>query len=84
VSELTSTFNAAPDGVLTAEAGVISGELELRTVLGDDGALSLTIRYAGAAEWYSLPGTGHRLHDARDHDTLHRVLVDVLRRPVAA
>jgi hypothetical protein len=84
MTPLTSTFTASPDGVLTAEVGVISGELELQTSLADDGALTLAIRYAGAAEWYHLPGEDYRLHDLRDHDTLHRVLVNVLQRPAAA
>jgi hypothetical protein len=76
-------FNASPDGVLTAEVGVITGELELRTSLADGGALTLAVRYAGAAEWYHLPGKDYRLHAPRDHDTLHRVLVNVLQRPTA-
>jgi hypothetical protein len=59
VPELSSTFNATPDGVMTNEVGVISGDLELRTTLGEDGTLRLNLRYAGAAEWYTLKGTGY-------------------------
>ena len=33
MTPFTSVFNASPDGVLTAEVGVITGELELRTSL---------------------------------------------------
>lgn len=81
MSELSSTFNATPDGVMTNEVGVISGELELRTTLDGDGTLRLDIRYAGAAEWYTLKGGGYRLHDHRDHPILHELLVTVLSRP---
>jgi hypothetical protein len=78
VPELSSTFNATPDGVMTNEVGVISGDLELRTTLGEDGTLRLNLRYAGAAEWYTLKGTGYRLHD---HPIVHELLINVLSRP---
>lgn len=83
MAELSTTFNATPDGVLTADVGVITGELELRSSRTDDGDVRLAIRYAGAAEWYALPGGPFRLHDARDLETLHRALVAVLSRPSA-
>ena len=83
MAELTSTFTATPDGVLTAEAGVITGALELRSARAEDGTTHLTIRYAGAAEWYHLPGAPYHLHDPRDLETVHRLLVAVLSRPSA-
>lgn len=76
----TSTF-IATHGVMTDEVGVISGELELRTTCHDDGTLALAIRYVGAEEWYTLPGKNYRLHDPRDHEVVHRMLVAVLKRP---
>lgn len=83
MSELISTFHASPDGVMTNEVGVITGELELHTTHADDGTLTLAVRYAGAAEWYTLRGEGYRLHDARDHQVVHELLVNVLSRPRA-
>lgn len=80
-TEQSSTFNATPDGVMTNEVGVISGDLELRTICSDDGFLSLDIRYAEAAEWYTLMGHDYRLHDPRDATTVHQLLVNVLSRP---
>ncbi|MBM7702324.1 hypothetical protein [Metabacillus iocasae] len=77
----TSSIFTATHGVMTAEVGVISGELELRTTCDDDGVLTLAITYVGAAEWYSLPGEEYRLHDLRDHEVVHRMLVNVLARP---
>lgn len=79
--ELTSTISASPDGVMTNEVGVISGDLELRTGCDDDGVLRLGVRYVGAAEWYTLKGAGYRLHDPRDHAVVHDVLRNVLSRP---
>nr|WP_129667315.1 hypothetical protein [Phytoactinopolyspora endophytica] len=81
MSHLRSTFNATPDGVMTNEVGVVTGELELRTSCGDDGTLSLAVRYAGADEWYTIQGHDYRLHDVRDHEVVHRLLVNVLARP---
>ena len=79
MEKLSSTFTAS-HGVMTNEVGVISGELELRTTCNEDGGLSLEITYVGAAEWYTLPGDDYILHDLRDHEVVHRMLVTVLER----
>ncbi|WP_339148890.1 MULTISPECIES: hypothetical protein [unclassified Sutcliffiella] len=78
--EKKSSIFTASHGVMTTEVGVISGELELRTTCDEDGTLSLAITYVGAAEWYTLPGEDYRLHDLRDHEVIHRMLVKVLER----
>ena len=65
---------------MTEEVGVISGELELKTTCREDGTLELTITYVGAAEWYTLPGKDYKLHDVRDHEVVHQLLVNVLER----
>ena len=77
--EKSSIFTAT-HGVMTEEVGVISGELELVTSCDDEGYLTLRITYVGAEEWYTLPGKEYRLHDARDHEVVHRLLVAVLER----
>ena len=53
---LTSLFKAGPGGVMTDDVGVVTGDLELRTTLADDGALTVEVRYEGADEWYRLLG----------------------------
>lgn len=83
MTELTSTFNATPDGVMTNEVGVITGEVELHTTCAEDGTLDLAIRYAGADEWYTVRGRDYWVHDRRDHEIVHRLLVNVLERPTA-
>lgn len=80
-TERTSVFKAPRGGVMTKEVGVISGELELATDAEADGTLVLRIRYAGAAEWYTPDGGPFRLHDPRDHEVVHQVLVSLLHRP---
>ncbi|UOQ44904.1 hypothetical protein MUN89_02835 [Halobacillus salinarum] len=80
MEEKSTTFTAT-HGVMTTEVGVISGELELRTICDDQGTLKLSITYVGAKEWYTLPGEDYRLHDLRDHEVIHRMLATVLERP---
>lgn len=78
MEEKSSIFTAT-HGVMTTEVGVISGEIELRTTCDDEGALTLSVTYVGAEEWYTLPGN-YRLYDSRDHEIVHRMLVNVLKR----
>lgn len=84
MSELTSSFNTAPDGVMTNEVGVISGPLTLRTTCDDAGALTLSIAYEGAEEWYTVAGKDYRLVDSADHEVVHQLLVNVCTRPAAS
>jgi len=79
MNQQSSIFKAS-HGVMTEEVGVISGELELRTTCQEDGTLELAITYVGAAEWYTLPGQDYKLHDVRDHEVVHQLLVNVLER----
>lgn len=81
ITERTSVFKAPRGGVMTKEVGVITGELELATGADADGTLLLRVRYAGAAEWYTVDGGPFRLHDPRDHEVVHEVLVALLHRP---
>ncbi|SBW19419.1 hypothetical protein FDG2_1361 [Candidatus Protofrankia californiensis] len=55
--------------------------LELRTVSTDDGEVVARVRYAGALDWYTLTGGRTRLHDPRDHQVVHELLVNVFDRP---
>jgi hypothetical protein len=63
---------------MTAEAGMITGELELHTERADSGEVTTKVRYAGADEWYLLRGVSVTLHDERDVDALHDALAGVL------
>lgn len=74
----TSTF-IATHAVMTQEVGIISGVLELWTTCQEDGTLELKIAYVRAIDVYTLPGN-YRVHDVRDHDVIHQMLVNVLER----
>lgn len=81
MNERYTTFTPPRGGVMTKEVGVITGELELHTHAAEDGALTMRIRYAGAAEWYTVEGGPYWLHDPRDHEILHDIVVNLLHRP---
>ncbi|WP_103502673.1 MULTISPECIES: hypothetical protein [Streptomyces] len=80
-TERTTVFKAPRGGVMTKEAGVVTGQLELATDAAADGTLTLRVRYDGAAEWYTIEGGPFVLHDPRDHEVLHDVLISLLHRP---
>jgi hypothetical protein len=54
--EIRSTFTSTTGGVMTEEAGAVTGDLEIATrPEGDD--VDVMIRYAGAEEWYTVEGS---------------------------
>jgi hypothetical protein len=78
--ELRSRFVSTAGGVMTVEAGAITGELELLTrpsEAGEGGALEALVRYAGAEEWYSVSGSpisaGGEVHLALHEAALGRL-----------
>lgn len=81
LTEYNSPLVAGQGGVMTEEVGVVTGDLELRTVLGADGVVTAKIRYVGAQEWYRVRGGACKLVDERDHAAVHSLLVGVLNRP---
>jgi hypothetical protein len=54
--EIRSTFTSTTGGVMTEEAGAVTGDLEIATRPEGD-AVEVLIRYAGADEWYSVEGS---------------------------
>lgn len=55
-NDLRSTFASTTGGVMTDEAGAVTGDLEVSTGL-TDGDLGVLIRYVGAEEWYTVSGS---------------------------
>lgn len=78
--ERTADITPGPGGVMTDEVGVVTGDLTLRTEVGDDLAVVLRVQYRGAAEWYTVTGGRTTLTDARDLDAAHTLAVGLLHR----
>ena len=70
-----SNIVSTTGGVMTDEAGAVTGELEVLT-LPEAGLLEVRVRYAGAEEWYTVTGSPVPLSgEGRDPRDLHeRVL----------
>ncbi|MQA27884.1 MAG: hypothetical protein GEU94_21060 [Micromonosporaceae bacterium] len=78
--EFTSDFTPGPGGVMTAEVGVVTGDLTLRTEVSDTGALTLRVQYQGADEWYAVAGGEGSLPDPAAAGAVHQLMVSVLSR----
>ena len=76
----TADFVARRGGVMTDEVGAITGELTLRTEAADDGTVTQSVQYRGAAEWYTVTGSRTTLADGRTVDQIHADAVAVLSR----
>lgn len=63
--ELRSTFTSTTGGVMTEEAGAVTGELDLLCRPDADG-LHVAVRYAGADEWYTVSGSPVRVQGDPD------------------
>jgi predicted glycosyltransferase len=76
--ESRSTFTSTTGGVMTEEAGAITGELELSCRPEAD-RLYVLVRYAGADEWYIVSGSPIPTQD--DLDKASEKVVQHLRTP---
>ena len=70
--EVRSTFTSTTGGLMTEEAGAITGELELLCRPGADG-LQVPVRYASADEWYTVSGSPVQVQGNSD-DVMGRVV----------
>lgn len=79
---LRSNFTSTTGGVMTEEAGAITGELEVSTKV-NGGELEADIRYAGADEWYTVEGSPVPIREAENlaPEELHERVVEQLTTP---
>ena len=70
----------APGGVMTDQAGVVTGELTLRTELSGD-RVTLHVQYKDAEEWYAVTDGTATLKDPADLDAVHKLYAALLHRP---
>ena len=78
--ERRSTFNSTAGGVMTVEAGAVTGELELSTRPAEE-SLEVNVRYAGAEEWYTVGGGPVSLEEGANPGGLHERIVAHLAEP---
>lgn len=77
----SATFTSTAGGVMTDEAGAITGELEVETRV-EDGGVAVRARYAGADEWYAVTGSPVAIDESsRDARALHERIVAHLQSP---
>jgi hypothetical protein len=79
---LRSKFTSTAGGVMTEEAGAVTGDLELLTRLSDEGSVEVLVRYAGADEWYTVSGSPAQMSGG-DLRATHEVLLARLMTPGA-
>ncbi len=81
-TELRSPFHSTTGGVMTVEAGAVTGDLELGTVLVSEGVRA-SVRYAGADEWHAVEGSPAPRADfpEQDHRGIHGRVLRVLTTP---
>lgn len=70
--EFCSTFTSTTGGVMTEEAGAVTGELEV-LCWPEVSGLRVEVRYAGADEWYTVSGGPVQIQDNPD-DGMGRVV----------
>jgi hypothetical protein len=83
--EIRSTFASTTGGVMTKEAGAVTGDLEISTRAEGD-TLGVSIRYAGAEEWYTVEGSPISLSNKTppspdELSELHQRILVLLRSP---
>ena len=81
-----SSFSSTMGGVMTEEAGAITGELELLTrVTPDGGGIEAMVRYAGAQDLYTVSGSPvHAVSERPDeveHRAAHERILETLTTP---
>ena len=76
--EFHSPFTSTTGGVMTEEAGAVTGELEL-LCRPEAGGVRVAVRYAGADEWYTVSGNPVRIQ--RDENETRDQLLERLTTP---
>ena len=72
--ELRSAFSSTTGGVMTEEAGAVTGDLELLTRPTPDGrGIEALVRYAGSRDLYAVSGSPVRaVSEGPDEEEEHR------------
>lgn len=77
----TTTVTTGEGGLLTEEAGVLAGEVTLRTFWSPSSNTALvTVRGADSGEWYTMAGAPLSAVTAVDGEAVHVAAVDAASR----
>jgi hypothetical protein len=79
--QLSTDIKAGPGGVMTDEAGVVTGDLTLKTEVDKANSVVLRVQYKDADEWYTVTGGKAKLADPKDAEAVHKIAVGLLNRP---
>jgi len=77
----STDITAGPGGVMTDEAGVVTGALTLRTELDGKNTATLRVQYKDADEWYTVTNGHCQLATPDDLAAVHSIAVALLDRP---
>ena len=81
-AELRTPFDSTTGGVMTVEAGAITGELELVTRPTKDGnSIEARVAYAGARDLYTVAGSPVRAPSTEAHEEEHQRMLKRLTTP---
>lgn len=80
-AELASTFTSTTGGVMTVEAGAITGDLELRTRPTEGNTIEAVIKYSGARDQYTVTGSPVPPTGQEPHEDTHAQILDRLTTP---
>lgn len=79
-NERRSIIRSTVGGVMSDEAGAVSGDLEIAT-RPDTEALRASVRYAESEEWYTVTGSPVSLSDRSSPSDLHERVAEHLTTP---
>lgn len=79
--EARSIIASTTGGIMTKEVGAVTGDLEIATRLTGTGTIEVTVRYAGASEWYVVEGSPIEPGNAGSPSELRERIVEHLTTP---
>ncbi len=74
----TTGVFTGPGGVLTSEAGTLTGELTVHTTW-ESGQAHVAVQYVGASEWYTLAGSPVPCRTPEAGRSVHQSAVEAVR-----
>ncbi|MFF3886021.1 hypothetical protein [Streptomyces sp. NPDC001914] len=74
----TSGVFTGRGGARTVEAGIVTGDLTVRTTW-DGATAEVAVRYTGTEKWFTLTGSPEPCRSEHDSRRLHQAVVEAVR-----